>query len=47
LLPVRQRLERVFGTFTPLNASLPDIDEIYLAFRQIQGFEAWQAQGRR
>lgn len=45
LLPVRQRLERVFGTFTPLNASLPDIDEIYLAFRQIQGFEAWQAQG--
>ncbi len=45
LLPVRQRLERFFGAMTPLNAPLPDIDEIYLAFRQIQGFEAWQAQG--
>lgn len=45
LLPVRQRLERAFGAITPLNAPLPDIDEIYLAFRQIQGFEAWQSQG--
>ena len=45
LVPVRQRLGRVFGAITPLNAPLPDVDDIYLAFRQIQGYEAWQAQG--
>ncbi|WP_407575830.1 amidase [Raoultella terrigena] len=45
LLPVRQRLGRAFGEIASLSAPLPDVDEIYLAFRQIQGYEAWQAQG--
>ena len=45
LLPVRQRLARFFGPLAPLDAPLPDADDIYLAFRQIQGYEAWQAQG--
>lgn len=45
LQPVRQRLARFFGAVTPLTAPLPDVDDIYLAFRQIQGYEAWQAQG--
>ncbi|WP_437887356.1 amidase [Phytobacter sp. V91] len=45
LMPVQQRLGQFFGAITPLKAPLPEIDEIYLAFRQIQGYEAWQAQG--
>ena len=45
LLPVRQRLARFFGPLAPPDAPLPDADDIYLAFRQIQGYEAWQAQG--
>ncbi|TCW15363.1 amidase [Raoultella sp. BIGb0138] len=44
-LPVCQRLGRFFGAIAPLNAPLPDSEAIYLAFRQIQGYEAWQAQG--
>ncbi len=34
-----------FGEMRELTATLPDIDTIYLAFRQIQGYEAWQSQG--
>ncbi|WP_434585987.1 amidase [Klebsiella sp. R390] len=45
LQPVRQRVSREFGPVTVLNAPLPEVDEIYLAFRQIQGYEAWQSQG--
>lgn len=45
LLSVRQRLARHFGEIANLTAPLPDIDDIYLAFRQIQGYEAWQSQG--
>ena len=45
LLPVRQRLARHFGEIASLSAPLPEIEEIYLAFRQIQGYEAWQSQG--
>lgn len=45
LFLVRQRLARHFGEIASLSASLPEIEEIYLAFRQIQGYEAWQSQG--
>jgi len=45
LLPVRQRLARHFGDVTNLNAPLPEIEATYLAFRHIQGYEAWQSQG--
>ncbi|WP_342324134.1 amidase [Kosakonia sp. BYX6] len=46
LLPVREQLAGRFGAITTLDAPLPEREAAYMAFRQIQGYEAWQAQGK-
>ncbi len=45
LLTVREQLARRFGSVALLDAPLPEREAVYLAFRQIQGYEAWQSQG--
>lgn len=45
LEPVISRMARKWGGVAALNAPLPDIESTYTAFRQIQGYEAWQSQG--
>lgn len=45
LLTVREQLAQRFGTVAMLDAPLPEREAVYLAFRQIQGYEAWQSQG--
>lgn len=45
LLPVREKLAQRFGAIATLDAPLPEREAVYLAFRQIQGYEAWQSQG--
>lgn len=45
LLPIREQLAQRFGSIAMLDALLPEREAVYLAFRQIQGYEAWQSQG--
>ncbi|XBS71251.1 amidase [Acerihabitans sp. KWT182] len=45
LQPALARIAAAAGTPTPLRDALPDQDETYRAFRHIQGYEAWRAQG--
>lgn len=45
LLPVREKLAQHFGEIATLDAPLPEREAVYTAFRQIQGYEAWQSQG--
>lgn len=45
LSPVREQLAQRFGSVQILDAPLPAREAVYLAFRQIQGYEAWQSQG--
>ncbi|WP_414166270.1 amidase [Superficieibacter sp. BNK-5] len=46
LQPVMQRLGETFGDITAIAGVLPPLDDVYMAFRQIQGYEAWQSQGQ-
>ncbi len=45
LLLVREKLAQRFGEIATLDAPLPEREAVYSAFRQIQGYEAWQSQG--
>nr|WP_318382677.1 amidase [uncultured Enterobacter sp.] len=43
--PIIAQMAQQWGSVQALSAPLPDIESAYTAFRQIQGYEAWQAQG--
>lgn len=45
LAPALARVEAVCGTIATLEGELPSLTDGYWAFRYIQGYEAWQAQG--
>jgi len=45
LAPVMAQMAEKWGEIDPLTAPLPEIEPTYTAFRQIQGYEAWQSQG--
>jgi amidase len=45
LEPVLETIKSTFGSLTSLQTELPSLEEAYWAFRYIQGYEAWQAQG--
>lgn len=46
LAPARALIARVAGDPLPITDRLPDLETAYWAFRYIQGWEAWQAQGQ-
>ncbi|TKI07745.1 amidase [Martelella alba] len=45
LAPALMHIAARAGEPEPLAASMPDQDQVYWAFRHIQGFEAWRAHG--
>uniref|UniRef100_UPI00296E9185 amidase family protein n=1 Tax=Enterobacter sp. TaxID=42895 RepID=UPI00296E9185 len=45
IAPVMAQMAEKWGEIDPLTAPLPEIEPTYTAFRQIQGYEAWQSQG--
>ncbi len=46
LTPVVHHIRHLWGEITPLQELTPQSEELFQAFRVIQGYEAWQAQGR-
>ena len=47
LNPALDKIAAVAGEPASMAGSLPDQDQTYWAFRHIQGYEAWQAQGEK
>ena len=45
LAPARQKIESVWGPAKAVNVVLDDLEQMYWAFRYIQGREAWQVWG--
>lgn len=45
LAPVVARIEAVFGKGTPVDVADRPLSDLYWAFRYVQGWEAWQADG--
>jgi amidase len=45
LAPAIKRLEKLYGPATPVAAAPGGFEELYWAFRRIQGYEAWETDG--